>query len=133
MVHRCSLCEATFNCKQALQRHTDEMHEEKKKKCLMCDFTHVRGYIVNRHMKKVHSYNTCCGLVFDNLLEYEGHCLSHTKPKLHCDEHNITFKNKYDKYYHMNVFHRNTSCICSTCGKSFTKKSSLNAHTKRYH
>ena len=103
----CKECNSTFKTKQTLRQHMVYKHSGKIWKCDICKKT------------------------FNQSGTLATHKLLHTGFTIQCDVCDSKFRNTYDLKVHKSRYHYGNlekKNVCSTCNKSFFKKSKLNEH-----
>ena len=120
--HACPLCFRTYTRKKNMDMHVKSVHEQKESeefKCSSCGKAFMSGTSLNYHKDTAHADSTA--------------------PEVKCKICNRVFRHKQILQRHNKSVHKKGSksgellCKEKDCGKSFTRRDSLNKHIQTIH
>ncbi|XP_062592918.1 zinc finger protein 354C-like [Saccostrea cucullata] len=134
---KCSVCDFKSNHKNSVRDHELRVHFALPEKCKLCEKVFSSHQHLGRHMlSHKNSQFICdvCGKIYKSARTLEKHKKSHNIdykiPQLECIHCKKSFSSKAVLQNHIETQHagKKSSFLCSTCGKVFTRKYSLQQH-----
>ncbi|XP_053674243.1 zinc finger protein 721-like [Anopheles nili] len=132
----CEECGKRFPFKNRLTAHMAKVHMKKDIICEECNKPFTK-FSIEKHKKTVHgAMFVCenCPKTFKTRVSLERHMEAHNGEQpgsatVSCTLCNSVLKDEYNLKAHMKRIHaEQTPATCSTCGKTFKSKHSLNTH-----
>ncbi|KAG5441078.1 hypothetical protein CSKR_114457 [Clonorchis sinensis] len=157
-VHRCPVCEKTFQYKGRLKQHQISHTDYHGFQCSLCSNVYKYPSDLRAHMGTIHStvFARCQRTSTEQMREsHEAgnpcreckklfktwRCLQQHQQLIHkgtgwsvCEECGKTFTQKNNLYSHIRTVHRKLGHFtCSQCGKSVRRSTTLKRHIKTVH
>ncbi|KAG5441105.1 hypothetical protein CSKR_108198 [Clonorchis sinensis] len=128
-VHRCPVCEKTFQYKAKLLCHLNSHSTSRNSKCSLCSNAYKYPEHLSRHVKEKHP-NEFTGRTRTSRKQVQQ---SHEAGNP-CPECNKLFKTWNCLQQHQRLIHKGTELsVCEECGKTFTQMKTLNRHIRTVH
>ncbi|KAK7500598.1 hypothetical protein BaRGS_00008173 [Batillaria attramentaria] len=137
----CTECDYKTVSKAKLSDHIQRMHKGSASSCDVCGKVFPNQTYMQRHRTSHVAPQHCCdvcGKMFKIEKAMRNHRKTHedgyTRPVFHCDMCPKTFCSQYLVDCHVKSTHmgQKKSYLCSSCGKKFTTKHSLQEHSNAH-
>lgn len=136
--YACDICDGSYPSLKRLRAH-QITHREPKYKCDQCGGKFFTNQNLKRHRITCNLEYICgvCGRGFVREANYAAHVDKKHPPqagvKYLCPLCYKLFGSKHSLRDHHSIRHENRRFGCACCGREFSYKSSLNAHTQKGH
>ena len=138
----CNTCNKTFKANNTLERHIQQVHQQKKMfSCNVCDMTFNQKINMNKHIAEIHHQLKAfkchsCYKTFKRKSHLNYHITDiHTTERVRCEQCNRTLKGGQKSLMrHMIECHTSDRRFkCNTCEMVFKRKAHLDSHTSAKH
>ena len=141
-LYACKMCNKSFDFHSNLKRHTESVHEGKKRhKCTHCDKAFAGKSDLQRHISGVHDkikpfQCSICGASFTEKGKLKTHiaCVHEGKKAFKCSICNKDFKQNGHLKSHIEEVHDGKKPFqCSICPSTFSRNTQLKRHISAVH